>query len=523
MPARLLQLSPSGCRIISTIDMDVKPYIALSYCWGRVAGLRNYRTVRENLASNMSFIARDELPLAIQDAMILTRLLHIKYLWIDALCIVQDDTSDWELHVAEMGIIYRHAHLVIAAGSSDNSNESFLGIPDRPGPIGLDFARNGESGRVFCRKIQGAGMHENYEGMYGGCDPLDSRGWTLQERILATRVIIFSSTELQWICKGSRTCEANHGDSNQQDLTVYDLTSASETYAFWHRLVKEYSRRHLSYTSDKLPALAGVASIAASLINAADGSYLAGLWQGNLLQDLCWERHLWEIVPWRATKEWRAPTFSWASVEGNVLYNDEGISGGGGVYLTEILNSGCRASSSSNPFGAVVDGFVRLRGPLKACCIQVHPKASPGFIWSHVLHVMGSPWRVEFRADVPLARSPTLRDPESEDNFLEGEHNFSAVRGRRDGDDPPLLGGESAWMLLVGFWHQKYKSRAEKTDMWISCIILGRSLRQAGAFERLGFVNTHWPPWGSKFPHAPYLDLIPFIFGEENKTELVIV
>jgi hypothetical protein len=523
MPPRLLRLSPSGCRVISTKDMGIEPYVALSYCWGRVAGLRNYRTVRENLVTNMSFVAQDELPLAIQDAMTLTRLLHIKYLWIDALCIVQDDTSDWEIHVAEMGVIYRHAHLVIAAGSSSHSNESFLATPDRPCPLGLDFAHNGESGRVFCRKFQGAGIHENYEGMYGGCDPLDLRGWTLQERILATRVVIFSSTELQWVCKGSRTCEANHGDTNQQDLTVYGLTNATDTYAFWHRLVKEYSRRHLSYASDKLAALAGVASIAATLINALDGSYLAGLWKGNLLHDLCWERHLWEIVPWRATKEWRAPTFSWASVEGNVLYNDEGISGGGGVYLTEILDSKCRASSRSNPFGAVVDGFVRLRGPVKACRIQVHPRASPGFIWSHVVHVLGSPWKVEFRADVPLARSAALRHPGSKEHAFKDEPSFTAVRGRADGDDPPLLEGDSAWMLLVGFWHQKYKSRAEKTDMWISCIILGRSPRQAGAFERLGFVNTHWPPWGSKFPHASYLDLIPFIFGEESKTELVMV
>ncbi|KAM7185632.1 HET domain containing protein [Naviculisporaceae sp. PSN 640] len=537
-PARLLRVTDDGCQLVCfngrSKGLEPQAYVALSYCWGKVASTnRIVRTVRQNLDHNMVFIAQAELPLAIQDAMKLTRLLNIEYLWIDALCIVQDDVKDWELHVAEMGIIYRHAHLVIAAGSSSSSNEPFLSNrPGRPASVGLDFAPNGEdsSGRVFCRLVQGTGMHENYE-----------------ERILATRVVIFSSTELQWICKGSQVCEAGHHQTNagqqssDQSLSVYGLTSAPETYAFWHRLVKEFSRRHLSYPSDKLPALAGIASIVAALLHSDENGeeapdsqsgshYMAGLWKDNLFHDLCWERHMWEIVPWRATHKWRAPSFSWASVEGNVLYNDEGLSGGGKdvVYLSEVLDAGCTTISSANPFGGVVDGYVRLRGPLKACRIQVHPLASPGFIWSHRLHVVGTPWKVEFRSDVPLARARAAAPPLS--SGQDNEPEYTAVRAKpppeSDDDANPQLeleGGESAWLLLMGFWHQKYQSRVEDSDMWISCIILGRSTRVPGAFERLGFVNTHWPPWGSKFPHKEYLDLIPFIWGEEGKEEIRIV
>ena len=80
----------------------------------------------------------------------------------------------------------------------------------------------------------------------------------------------------------------------------------------------EYSKRLLTYQYDKLPALAGIAS----KIGALTGSeYIAGLWKKNLFKDMLWERHLFEGVKWEATSVWRAPSFSWASVQGNVLYN----------------------------------------------------------------------------------------------------------------------------------------------------------------------------------------------------------
>lgn len=124
----------------------------------------------------------------------------------------------------------------------------------------VPFTRGGDSGVVGCRLQRGLGMHDTYQGMYGGCDPLAKRSWTLQETILATRIIIFSSTELQWICRTCRSCEGAHFDSQQSDLSLETVTDPAVAFRFWHRLMQEYSNRLLSNPSDKVPALAGIAS-----------------------------------------------------------------------------------------------------------------------------------------------------------------------------------------------------------------------------------------------------------------------
>lgn len=430
------------------------------------------------------------------------------------MCIVQDDSIDWESHVAHMGIIYENAHLVIAAGSSPDSNTSFLHAPNRPAARSVRrVVHNGQSSIVSCRALRATGIHDNYQGMYGDRDPLDERAWTLQERLLATRVVMFSSTEVQWVCKTHRMCEAGHTDSQQNDLSLDSVFDATDAFAVWHRVVNEYSRRRLTFASDKLPALAGIASKLSSI---SGSRYLAGLWRDNLIRDLCWERHLWEIVPWTPTDEWRAPSFSWVSVQGNVLYNDEGISGGHGTYLTDVLESSCAPLSAANPFGAVVGGFVRLHGPLREARIHTHPYAAPKYIWSHILHIVSSPWKIELRADVPLRSCPSPWRG-APDQGMDESPKDTALRAS-SGESTPLNGAR-AWLLIVGFWNQQ----VDNHDMWISCIVLGESARQHGAYERLGFVNTHWPPWGSKFPHVQYLDLISFVFGEDERTELTIV
>ena len=74
-----------------------------------------------------------------------------------------------------------------------------------------------------------------------------------------------------------------------------------------------------------------------------------------------------------------------------MLYNDRGIFGGGGVCVSEVLDTGCRPAADANPFAGVVDGFVRLRGPLRRWRVYTHPAASPDFLWSHFVHVEGSP------------------------------------------------------------------------------------------------------------------------------------
>jgi len=118
---------------------------------------------------------------------------------------------------------------------------------------------------------------------------------------------------------------------------------------------------------------------------------------------------------------------------------------------------------------------------------------------------------VQFRTDVPLKSVSNHTAALNDDTEL-----VSTVQRAVAGEDTTALDGQRAWLLVLGFW-------MEGRDMWMPCLILGESARQQGAYERLGFTNTHWPPHNSTFPYTDYIRLLPFDLSDENKTELTLV
>lgn len=515
MPLRLLEVVHDGnrCRLVDSSKFKPEKYVALSYRWGDAAE-QAHRTTRETLTSSLDYISKLKLPRAIRDALALTSAVNARYLWVDALCIIQDDNRDWQTHVAYMGDIYQNAHLVVAAASAEHSNDSFLHRPNRPLVKNLPFTCGGYTGSVSVLQQLASGIHDNYEGMFGGTDPLESRGWALQESVLATRLIVYSASELQWVCRTHQTCESRHMEGQNERLQIDDEISAPEAYKLWHRLIKRYSQRYLTYEEDKLPAIAGIASKIATITGS---EYCAGLWKENLIHDLCWERHLWEILPWRSPEHWLAPSFSWASVKGNVLYNDDSIAGRHGTSLCEVLEANATPVSLHMPLGGVTDGHVRLRGPLREALLFTHPEAELGYTWTHMLHLLDSPGKIAFRSDVPLSMcsvSTTELDQQSSNNV--NVHTAERAIGR----EVSKLEGVRAWVLVLGFWHEHYLDSSD-TDMWITCLLLGRPDHLSGAYQRLGITNTHWPPWMSKYGELESNDLSPWMY-EAEKMELTI-
>ncbi|KAF8848679.1 HET-domain-containing protein [Acephala macrosclerotiorum] len=516
-PKRLIELRPKeeSCRLVEGDNEASLIYTALSHCWGQQ--VKRLRTISETLEHHKTIIGYDELPNLFRDAILLTLRLKIKYIWIDSLCIIQDDDKDWAEQSAQMAQIYENAYLVIAAGSSAHSGQSFLNTPNRSESQSIPVGQNSDSASALARKIPATGMHETYEGYYSNPDPLDERAWTLQERILATRLVNYSSTELQWMCKTHRTCEGGHRDRSRHHSSIHSIVSPSGAYAFWQETVKEFSHRRLTYAKDKLPALAGVASKIAA---ATGDEYFAGLWKRNLAWDLCWERHMWEIVRWRATENPRAPSFSWASVEGNVYYHPDTSAGRGGTCHVQIINVDCKPKTFSNPFGEVNEGgFLRLRAPVKEGRIHIHPNAGNGFLWSHELWLNETHWRIPFMADVPLEHHHVNQITQDHSLATESDkYECTAVRAPPDSNGR-LVNGERVWLLVVGFWHEKDERTGGLGKIWFSCIILGR--RTPDAFERLGFVNTGSPePYLSQEDCRP---LLSFLCGGKDKTELTIV
>ncbi|PSN70821.1 HET-domain-containing protein, partial [Corynespora cassiicola Philippines] len=143
-------------------------WIALSHCWGDEKTGSFCRTLANNLAQHCRGIPLNTLPPTFRDAIIVTRKLGYRYLWIDSLCIVQDDPSDWKEESGKMVEIYQNAALVLAAETARNAQGGF---------------------------IEGTGASVQPEGH------LETRAWTLQERALASRVLHYNRDRLLWSCE----------------------------------------------------------------------------------------------------------------------------------------------------------------------------------------------------------------------------------------------------------------------------------------------------------------------------------
>ena len=117
------------CGLLCSENVSLEPapgskgiYAALSYRWG---GWDSF-TVKNTLETFKRKIEDEIIPIAFQEAAIVAQELEINYLWIDSVCIVQDDRDDWLEQATKMADVYENAEIVIAASSSPNPGTSFL-------------------------------------------------------------------------------------------------------------------------------------------------------------------------------------------------------------------------------------------------------------------------------------------------------------------------------------------------------------------------------------------------------------
>jgi hypothetical protein len=165
-------------------------YTALSYCWGEPP--HSFFTTRSTL-QDPSKLDWGQLPATIKDAVTVTRGLGIRYLWVDALCIAQDDEADKSEQIKVMGRIYKTATLTIAAASSNSVFTGFLEdrrVPSIPLPL-VNFGTDKAKGKLW--------IHENT--VESPDEPLDKRGWTLQGSLLSPRILYYGSKDLIWKCQ----------------------------------------------------------------------------------------------------------------------------------------------------------------------------------------------------------------------------------------------------------------------------------------------------------------------------------
>ncbi|KAK0619165.1 heterokaryon incompatibility protein-domain-containing protein, partial [Immersiella caudata] len=200
-------------------------YAILSYVWGTDPS--SFRAVRDNIDQLHIEIPPSALPLTLQHIFRLVRHLSLAYLWVDALCILQDDRAEQDTEISNMASTYLNAYLQISATSS-------------PGA------------RHVCRSLRQSEWDSTLFQHYR----LLTRGWTFQERILARRVVHFTGKELVWECKTGRWCD--------------------------------YSKRNLGKASDRLPAISGIAALLLPGGRDGEGEYVAGLWREAMPFELLW-------------------------------------------------------------------------------------------------------------------------------------------------------------------------------------------------------------------------------------------
>ncbi|KAK3400644.1 heterokaryon incompatibility protein-domain-containing protein [Sordaria brevicollis] len=373
-PARFIDVGSVGsltAKIRETTKMDLRElkYTTLSHCWGKSVPAR---LLLDNYDSRLKGFTLDELPRTFHEAILVTRKLNIRFLWIDSLCIVQDSLDDWAAESAKMQFVYQNTYLNLAAAVSPNPSGGLF-FPRCPLSF-VPWAISLSGSQI----LQGSlvDLLEEKQRFI-----LDTRGWTLQEQILAPRTVMFGKNELYWECRMgyARECFPDLLKPSFDPARLLTMgafrrplesmewppISDFQRQQIWRYLVEQYSGRELTRQSDKLVAISGLAQAVGSRWEGS--TYHAGLWSYYFRQNLLWECQ--GINGYRARNTHAAPSWSWASLSAKCSLPEQFAE----IHVDSLANVSkviVTPLQLSHPFGQVSGGVVRLEGPLLQATVQ---------------------------------------------------------------------------------------------------------------------------------------------------------
>ncbi|KAF2833570.1 HET-domain-containing protein [Ophiobolus disseminans] len=462
-PKRLLDVgrATSPIRLIDTQGKTFQ-YAALSHCWGSAPQLTTTKQNWAKMAVNISFHA---LPPLFQDAVIITRQLGLRYIWIDSLCIIQNSLRDWETESSKMGSIYQNSYITISATNSGDGSSRCLA--ERQKPVKIPYQNTTKKELALrARKL----FDHHPEGSPDGgpakpIGPLSHRAWALQEVVLSTRVLHYTATELLFECKTSYRCECSPERKTWPTTPslIPKAVASKDTNAVWdawQRIVEKYSTRNLTVPEDKLPAISGIAS---KIRKATHSDYIAGLWKGNLASDMLWSTVAFEMphVDRFALDTWRAPSFSWASLDAAVTYNQLDEEERETFVPTITLLAASVVPKGLNALGTVSDVSITIRGPITQA--TVCSEQSQGQ-WAYMLMIKGT-------STISMVPDCTLVEMEYEDG--DGDSN-KTVRRAQKGD------------LLRDFRVPVLCLSVARYDNLLAGLVLGMSKLRPKTWERVG-------------------------------------
>lgn len=431
LPARLINVENPQCPFLQeTSSMSSLPrYAALSYCWGEGDRLT---TTMVTLSAFKTSLPLPNLPKTFRDAIHATHQLGLPFLWIDALCIVQDIPGEVANQISIMDSVYQNAVLTIVAQGAPSAHHGLFVRRDARHTRPLKLSVNDGSTSLVTIKV--AKLNAQIP------DYIRRRGWILQETVLSRRILAYGADEIRWSCLarnaselepnpregsgGLRLCPNHCAASSHSTLVERRLC-----FERWYRLAEDFSLRELSVPSDGLPALAGLAHyFYATHLN--DGyTYLAGIWQQDVQAGLAW------YLVQSPRRAYRAagvdgvslPTWSWAAAGQNAV-----------EFRREPNRSPDRSDARDLSLGVEL-----VRGVVTPCNVLVPfgPVKAGGCMW-----LRGMLKRAELRWDWEYWTTHSPRRLKTPDEPRGRHYGWSGEKPRfpawvcRDGDGPD--GGE---------------------------------------------------------------------------------
>jgi hypothetical protein len=376
LPTRLVEVghTNSSLRLRSSCDLPSQTlYIALSHCWGSKPIIT---LTKENFSDFHKDLPASQLSKTFQDAIFITRLLQsrfgIRYLWIDSLCIIQDCPEDWIHEAPRIADVYGNAWCTLAASGSPDGSTGLLLTKAEPRvpPVIAPFV---EAEKTNALQVLCLNWERNDNNITNA--PLGRRAWALQERYLSSRILHFAVDEIYWSCQVFGASETYwkgdpafmKGDSIRGNpitsiVRVPDVLDLMEAKNAWHWAVCHFAGAGLTVAQDKFFAISGIAKQFQRIFHGSE--YLAGLWKFDIERQLVWRtREVSARTLLQSCDPYVAPSWSWASAHVE-LYIDW-MSEKFGV-VGKVVD--CYTTlSSSDAFGPISSGLLRLQGPLYAC------------------------------------------------------------------------------------------------------------------------------------------------------------
>ncbi|PSN60035.1 HET-domain-containing protein [Corynespora cassiicola Philippines] len=346
-PQRLLWLAGPDALKVYLVDRDSishGSYFTLSHCWGDTQPARLLAETERVLRQGFDIY---DLPRTFRDAILVCRKFNVPFLWIDSLCIFQDNLDDWEKEAKTMRDVYSRAHCNIAASNAVNSS---VGLSSKRNPLAIRpfwiQTFSGEKWWVFPTDGIMESIDENH---------LNKRAWVFQERFLAKRCIKFTRLQVAWECYETQACESfpnmipdhilgyykpmdawNLKKASQRSLlpedsllikqpktTDYHAENIQNLHRSWRSFVDYYTGLGLTKQSDRLLAMSGISELFSHLLQ---DKTVFGLRSSDILMELLWTSMYPESYD--ALPILDIPSWSWVGAKWPILANDHYIDRG---------------------------------------------------------------------------------------------------------------------------------------------------------------------------------------------------